>query len=104
MAELMANADFAIGAAGSTSWERCCLGLPTLMIILAENQQTIAKQLQAAGAAQSLSIGPKLAQQVAQCFDQLSPNYLSSSSQAAQAISDGLGCLKVVNYLEQESQ
>ncbi|WP_028300828.1 UDP-2,4-diacetamido-2,4,6-trideoxy-beta-L-altropyranose hydrolase [Oceanospirillum beijerinckii] len=104
MAELMANADFAIGAAGSTSWERCCLGLPTLMIILAENQQTIAKQLQAAGAAQSLSIGPKLAQQVAQCFDQLSPNYLSNSSQAAQAISDGLGCLKVVNYLEQESQ
>ena len=104
MAELMANADFAIGAAGSTSWERCCLGLPTLTIILAENQQTVAAQLQAAGAAQSLSIGPQLARRVAQCFDQLSPDYLSNSSQAAQVISDGLGCLKVVNYLEQESQ
>ena len=28
MAELMANADIAIGASGATTWERCCLGLP----------------------------------------------------------------------------
>lgn len=45
MAELMANADLAIGAAGSSSWERCCLGLPTIMLILAENQKGIAKAL-----------------------------------------------------------
>ncbi|MGR2736822.1 UDP-2,4-diacetamido-2,4,6-trideoxy-beta-L-altropyranose hydrolase [Billgrantia sp. Q4P2] len=51
MAQHMADADLAIGAAGSTSWERCCLGLPTLMLALAENQLPIAECLHKAGAA-----------------------------------------------------
>lgn len=51
MAELMAESDLAIGAAGSTSWERCCLGLPTLQVVLANNQRSIASALQQAGAA-----------------------------------------------------
>jgi UDP-2,4-diacetamido-2,4,6-trideoxy-beta-L-altropyranose hydrolase len=38
MAKLMASSDFSIGAGGSTTWERCCLGLPSLSICLAENQ------------------------------------------------------------------
>ncbi len=39
MAELMAAADFAIGAGGSATWERCCLGLPVLSLCTAENQR-----------------------------------------------------------------
>ncbi|RAR56779.1 UDP-2,4-diacetamido-2,4,6-trideoxy-beta-L-altropyranose hydrolase [Onishia taeanensis] len=54
MARRMAEADLAIGAAGSTTWERCCLGLPTLMLVLAENQQHIAQSLHNAGAALTL--------------------------------------------------
>jgi len=38
MAQCMADSDLAIGAAGSTSWERCCLGLPSMLVILADNQ------------------------------------------------------------------
>ncbi len=45
MAELMANSDLCIGAAGSTTWERCCLGLPSIMLVLAENQRKIANEL-----------------------------------------------------------
>lgn len=51
MARRMAKADFAIGAAGSTSWERCCLGLPTLMVVLADNQKEVASYLNEVGAA-----------------------------------------------------
>ncbi len=39
MAELVTAADLAIGAGGTATWERCCLGLPTLTICTAVNQQ-----------------------------------------------------------------
>ncbi|NCC05412.1 MAG: UDP-2,4-diacetamido-2,4,6-trideoxy-beta-L-altropyranose hydrolase, partial [Proteobacteria bacterium] len=45
LAPLMARADLAIGAGGATSWERCCLGLPSAVITLAENQRPIAAEL-----------------------------------------------------------
>lgn len=43
MAELIHKADLAIGAGGSTTWERCCLGLPAIVIAIADNQVEIAK-------------------------------------------------------------
>lgn len=46
MAQLMINADLAIGAAGATSWERCCLGLPSIVLILSDNQINTAKALE----------------------------------------------------------
>jgi len=49
LAPLMARADLAIGGAGATSWERCCLGLPSLVVTLAENQTPIAAELQRLG-------------------------------------------------------
>ena len=55
MARLMAESDVAIGAAGSTSWERCCLGLPSMIVALAANQQPIAKALDDAGVAKATS-------------------------------------------------
>jgi len=39
MAKLMALSDIAIGSGGIATWERCCLGLPTLAICSAENQR-----------------------------------------------------------------
>jgi UDP-2,4-diacetamido-2,4,6-trideoxy-beta-L-altropyranose hydrolase len=45
LAPLMVSADFSIGASGTTSWERCCLGLPTIVITIAMNQEPIAKEL-----------------------------------------------------------
>jgi UDP-2,4-diacetamido-2,4,6-trideoxy-beta-L-altropyranose hydrolase len=50
VAELMAAADMSIGAAGSACWERCCLGLPALLVALADNQINIAKALDLFGA------------------------------------------------------
>jgi len=45
MAKLMSRADLAFGAAGGASWERCCLGLPAILINFAENQIELASEL-----------------------------------------------------------
>jgi len=51
IAALMLESDISIGAAGSTSWERACLGLPSIVIPLADNQREIAQKLDVAKAA-----------------------------------------------------
>jgi len=45
MARLAAEADIAVGGAGSSTWERCTVGLPTLTLVLAENQRAAAQTL-----------------------------------------------------------
>jgi len=45
MARLTAEADIAVGAAGSSTWERCTLGLPSIMVVLADNQRPAAAAL-----------------------------------------------------------
>ncbi|MEY9200321.1 UDP-2,4-diacetamido-2,4,6-trideoxy-beta-L-altropyranose hydrolase [Sinorhizobium fredii] len=57
MASLMSEADLAIGAAGSTSWERCAVGLPTILMVLAENQREVAQKLAVEGAARIIELG-----------------------------------------------
>jgi UDP-2,4-diacetamido-2,4,6-trideoxy-beta-L-altropyranose hydrolase len=54
MPALMAWADIAVTGAGSTCWETAFMGLPSLTIILAENQKRIAEGLERAGAAINL--------------------------------------------------
>ena len=94
MAGLMRDADLAIGAAGGTSYERCCLGLPSIAIVLAENQRAGAEALDAAGAAivvhSAEAIGPALEAL-------LSNNDLRSRMSAACfAIADGRGTEHVI--------
>jgi UDP-2,4-diacetamido-2,4,6-trideoxy-beta-L-altropyranose hydrolase len=60
MARLMVDADLAIGAGGTTSWERCAVGLPTLIVRLASNQNAIAHHLEAAGAGVDAGAAEKL--------------------------------------------
>jgi UDP-2,4-diacetamido-2,4,6-trideoxy-beta-L-altropyranose hydrolase len=45
ISELMLGADLAIGAGGATSWERCCLGLPSITIAVADNQELLSQTL-----------------------------------------------------------
>ena len=49
--ELMSQADIAIGAGGTMMWERCCLGLPTIIITIADNQVKMSEHLHSIGAA-----------------------------------------------------
>ena len=92
MALRMADSDLAIGAAGSTSWERCCLGLPTLMVVLAENQRPNAQALQGAQAVLLIGDVSDIAIQLPLAIDaSTSRHRLRDISSAAAAITDGQG-------------
>jgi UDP-2,4-diacetamido-2,4,6-trideoxy-beta-L-altropyranose hydrolase len=57
MAQLMVEADLAIGAGGSTTWERCCLGLPSITVIVAKNQHEMTLAFAEAGGTWNLGSG-----------------------------------------------
>ena len=104
MAELMGEADLAIGAAGGSAWERCCLGLPTLLVVMAENQLPGAEALERAGASISLgwpdAIEGTLPRAV---LEVMAPERLLEMSQNSAAICDGLGAQRVADALEEVS-
>ena len=60
MAELMSKADAFIGAGGSTTWERFCLGLPSLVIAVAANQVPTSQYLGKRGAIDYIGRGSEL--------------------------------------------
>jgi UDP-2,4-diacetamido-2,4,6-trideoxy-beta-L-altropyranose hydrolase len=100
MAQLMAECDLAIGAAGSTSWERCCLGLPTIQIALAQNQVPIAHSLSHAGAALILQ-GMAIAQSLPGLISNLTrAEQLYAVSLAASEVTEGKGTLIVCDFMK----
>jgi len=105
MAQLIADSDLAIGAAGATSWERCCLGLPTAMLVLASNQRHAAALLEQAGAARLLQLGGDLPMQLARLIDEATQSEapLRRLSDGASVITDGEGAQRVADHLMMES-
>lgn len=101
MSQLMTNADLAIGAAGATSWERCCLGLPTILIALADNQRFVARTLAQIGAVKLLDntdgFEPVLTNTLLELW-QSEATRLSLARAAAQTI-DGEGAKRVVDAI-----
>lgn len=101
MAQQMADADLAIGAAGGTSWERCCLGLPTLLVVLAENQWFVASSLHSAEAAKLIGDESTLDQDLVPAVAEIRSNkLLSQMSHNASKLTDGLGVIRIVQHLE----
>ena len=102
MAELMANSDLAVGAAGSTSWERCCLGLPTIMLVIADNQKDIANNLKSANAVKVILNDHSLAQMINKYLYDLiqSPKKLEAMSQSSADVLDGYGIFKVIEKMK----
>jgi RimJ/RimL family protein N-acetyltransferase len=106
MAELMAEADVMIGAAGSSSWERCCLGVPSLLVTIASNQEGIGRELQRRGMALNLGLTENLsAEDITAALRRLidSPTSLKAMSVAASDLVDGDGAKRVVKLLSAPS-
>lgn len=60
MAELMSWADVAVSAGGSTCWELAFMGLPSLLLVLSDNQEVVATGMSNGGAAQNLGDGHQI--------------------------------------------
>jgi UDP-2,4-diacetamido-2,4,6-trideoxy-beta-L-altropyranose hydrolase len=102
MGELMASADIAVGAAGSTSWERCCVGLPTVCVATAHNQVAIAAGLESRGVAVRVTPAASVsAGDVAGVLGPLlaDPDRVALMSRAAWNLVDGLGAARVRDRL-----
>ena len=98
MAESMVWADLAIAGAGTTCWEMCLLGVPAILVVVAENQRFIAQHLARIGAA--VNAGPAesldcsfLAQITAELLG--SGDRRLEMSQSARQLVDGLGSDRV---------
>ncbi len=97
MARLMREADLAIGAGGTATWERCRMGLPALVTILAANQAEIAEAVAAAGAQRTLGWSQDLEPgDYAEAFRRLDKKTLSEMSRAGMMLVDGKGCARVL--------
>lgn len=98
MAELMAWADVAITAGGSTCWEMALLGLPNMIMYFADNQHHIAEKLHEAGAAFCLGWSHQLTiESIKQHIEDmlLSQDRRKGYSKKSQALVDGTGVQRV---------
>jgi UDP-2,4-diacetamido-2,4,6-trideoxy-beta-L-altropyranose hydrolase len=105
MPELMAWADVAVSAGGSTSWELAFTGVPTLVVILASNQRPIAECLDAVGVAVNLGrfedvSSAKIAQVVMELLT--APTRRAQMSQHGRQLVDGEGTARVLMCLRGE--
>jgi UDP-2,4-diacetamido-2,4,6-trideoxy-beta-L-altropyranose hydrolase len=97
MAGLMREADIAIGAAGMTSWERCCLGLPSIVLVLADNQRLGAESLDRAGAVILADSPDAVADALRSLLD--NERMRLSMIAAAAAVTDGNGVGRIVEAM-----
>lgn len=102
MHTMLLEADLAIGAAGSSSWERCTLGLPALLTILAENQETLAQAQHQQGNAINLGHVSTLSEnKISENIQRLMnhrPQW-QSMSEAAFNLCDGNGIARITEAL-----
>jgi UDP-2,4-diacetamido-2,4,6-trideoxy-beta-L-altropyranose hydrolase len=93
MADLVAEADIAVGGGGSSAWERCVLALPSVTLVLADNQRENSLALAAAGAALMLEVNGALKARLGEVFRSLadSGERRARMSLAAAKLCDGQG-------------
>lgn len=97
MARLMVDCDLAIGAGGTSTWERCALALPSIMLVLAANQKKVAAEMEKAKAT-IVADAEKPIQDILASWlagKTVEQNLLEMSNAAAQ-VTDGLGVERVV--------
>jgi spore coat polysaccharide biosynthesis predicted glycosyltransferase SpsG len=101
MPRLTLEADLAVGAGGSTSWERCVLALPTLLLVLAANQREASATLAGADAVLALDVAdPDFDTAFTAALTRLlaDPLLRDRLSAASAAVCDGRGAARVAAH------
>jgi UDP-2,4-diacetamido-2,4,6-trideoxy-beta-L-altropyranose hydrolase len=100
MAELMTRADLAINGGGSTTWERCVLGLPGIVAIQSNDQAAIAQAIQQIGGQRVLGRSGELtARDYGRAIDDLTPDELIRMSTISAGLCDGVGADRIATQL-----
>lgn len=87
-----------IGAPGSTSWERACLGIPSIIVPIADNQNTIAQQLEEANAVKVVKLN-NIANELPGALQEIITDWQRYRTHNL-ALCDGLGCKRVTLQLK----
>lgn len=106
MAELMAAADLAITAGGSTVWETAFMGLPAITIVLAENQQVGSERLQEHGVVKNLGWHASLLpEDITRALETLleDSRRREKMSRSGRVLVDGLGSFRVWLHLNEHA-
>ena len=97
LASLGSKSDLAIGAAGSTSWERCTLGLPSIVCAFVDNQTFILDELNSNGISKVFFVDDKLDNLRKIILDLMNdPKELLKMVENSSNITDGLGAERVL--------
>lgn len=107
MAKFMKEADFFVGGCGSTSWERMCVGIPSIAITVAKNQEYVAQKLHNLGYLIYAGDGNKIKSQdlVIHILD-LIKNQESTRKmiKLGKSLVDGFGVHRVIELIESFSE
>ena len=107
LADLMSKADLAIGGGGGTTWERMCLGLPSIVICLAENQKPACEAISREGLVQYVGTWKQLTKTalaeniIALCESQ---ELMDFQSKICQSTVDGWGAKRIAEFLRPSSK
>ena len=100
ISQLMKKSDVSIGAGGSTTWERCCLGLPSIVSIGAENQRELTEAVSKKGCIINLGWAKdQSSKEYQKAIKNLDRSSLVTMSQKCLKLVDGNGVYRVVDVL-----
>jgi UDP-2,4-diacetamido-2,4,6-trideoxy-beta-L-altropyranose hydrolase len=102
LSELMVKADIAVGAGGATTWERCCLGLPSIVVSMADNQRSASEALALDGLIRYVGhIGDVTHEMICEQITRLigEPKKLRDLAEKSMKLVDGNGCSKVIDVI-----
>jgi UDP-2,4-diacetamido-2,4,6-trideoxy-beta-L-altropyranose hydrolase len=103
MADLLAGADLALGAGGGSTWERLCVGVPSIVLPLAANQLPTLAALHEAGLVVGVDPDWRATGSLQDALERLldTPGERARMSAAGRRLVDGRGATRVADAMHE---